>query len=340
MRLSEALTLAEQTRSNGHYAEAEALYNLILQASPANATAMHGLSIALCQQGQAHNDAHQAAKYYCRAIIANQKNIKSRMLLGMSYSSLGRIEEATDVYYQWLQKEPGNPIAEHFYAACSGNNIPERASNSYIETTFDGFSSDFDEHLTGNLSYTVPQLIGDLLTRNVIQQGNLHTLDAGCGTGLCGAVLAPYSARLTGVDLSSGMLAAAQNIELYDALIKEEISDFLFKNHHSFDMVVMADTLIYFGSLERIFSATSHALNTGGLFIFSVENNREYEQKTDNQLNYNGRYSHKESYVLDTLKNNGFSILSMATHTLRMELGSPVGGMLVMAVKDSPHTAS
>ena len=118
LHLSEVLDLAEQTRINGHYSEAEALYGLILQASPENATAMHGLSIVLCQQGHAHGDERQAAKYYCRAIIANRKNIKSSMLLGMSYSSLGRIEEAADVYYEWLQNEPDNPIAAHFYAAC------------------------------------------------------------------------------------------------------------------------------------------------------------------------------------------------------------------------------
>lgn len=338
LSLLEALDLAEQTRINGHYAEAESLYDLILQASPENATAMHGLSITLCQQGHADADAHQAAKYYCRAIIANRNNINSSMLLGMSYASLGRIEEAANVYYQWLQDEPDNPIAAHFYAACSGKNIPERATNSYIENTFDAFSEDFDKHLTENLSYKVPQLIADLLAKHFIPKENLHILDAGCGTGLCGAVLASYSRKLTGVDLSSGMLAAAQQLEIYDALIKEEITEFLFNNHQTFDMVVMADTLIYFGSLEMVFSATSHALNTGGLFIFSIENGSGYAKEMGSRLNYHGRYSHRKNYVLDSLKNNGFSLLSIAPHTLRMELGSPIDGMLVMATKASNST--
>jgi predicted TPR repeat methyltransferase len=340
LRLSEALALAEQTRINGHYSEAEALYSLILQAAPENVTAMHGLSVVLCQQGHAHGDAHLAAKYYCRAVIANRENIKSSMLLGMSYSSLGRIEEAADVYYQWLQKDPGNPIAEHFYAACSGKNIPERASNSYIENTFDGFSEDFDEHLTSNLSYKVPQLIGGFLTKNFIPEGNLQTLDAGCGTGLCGKVLAPYAKTLTGVDLSTGMLAAAQRLAIYDALIKEEITEFLFKNHHAFDMVVMADTLIYFGSLKTVFAAISNALNIGGLFVFSIENGSGYTQSLGSKLNCNGRYSHKKSYVLDILQNNGFSLLSITPHTLRMEMGNPVDGMLVMVVKGSKFQRS
>lgn len=340
LRLSEALDLAEQTRINGHYSEAEALYSLILQASPENVTAMHGLSIVLCQQGHAHGDTHMAAKYYCRAVIANRENIKSSMLLGMSYSSLGRIEEAADVYYQWLQKDPGNPIAAHFYAACSGKNIPERASNSYIENTFDGFSEDFDEHLTENLSYKVPQLIEQALARHYLQERQLQILDAGCGTGLCGAVLAPYAKTLTGVDLSAGMLAAAKRLAIYDALIREEITEFASRNYHAFDMVVMADTLIYFGSLKTVFAAISQALNIGGLFVFSIENGSGYAQNMGSKLNCNGRYSHKKSYVLDILQNNGFSLLSITPHTLRMELGNPVDGMLVMAIKGSKFQRS
>ena len=38
----------------------------------------------------------------------------------------------------------------------------------------------------------------------------LDILDAGCGTGLCGPLLAPYARRLVGVDLSDGMLKHAR----------------------------------------------------------------------------------------------------------------------------------
>lgn len=365
LHLSEALNLAEQTRINGHYFEAEALYGLILQASPGNAdhwnvfgevkqkqnryqeaatafqkalalqpnhvAALENLGNVLAYLG----DAHKSAKYYCRAIIANRANVKSSMLLGMSYSSLGKIKEATEVYRQWLQKEPENPIAAHFYAACSGNNIPERASNSYIENIFDDFSSDFDEHLTHNLSYKVPHLIGEELARHFIPERNLNTLDAGCGTGLCGAVLAPYSKYLTGVDLSSGMLGAAGKLGIYDALIKKEITEFLSENREEYDMIVMADTLIYFGSLKKIFSVISQALSMRGLFIFSIENGRECAQRSDCRLNYNGRYSHTKSYIENNLKRNGLTPLSIEPHTLRMELGCAVDGMLVTAIKGS-----
>jgi predicted TPR repeat methyltransferase len=97
----------------------------------------------------------------------------------------------------------------------------------------------------------------------------------------------------------------------------------------------MADTLIYFGSLNTLFSAISHALNMGGLFVFSIEDGSGYAQNMGSKLNCNGRYSHKKSYVLDVLKDNGFSLLSITPHMLRMELGNPVDGMLVMAIKGS-----
>ena len=51
----------------------------------------------------------------------------------------------------------------------------------------------------------------------------LDVLDAGCGTGLCGPLLAPYARRLIGVDLSEGMLALAKEKHVYDALIKRRV---------------------------------------------------------------------------------------------------------------------
>ena len=42
---------------------------------------------------------------------------------------------------------------------------------------------------------------------------SLDVLDAGCGTGLCGPLVAPYARRLVGVDLSERMLARAGDAE-------------------------------------------------------------------------------------------------------------------------------
>ena len=81
---------------------------------------------------------------------------------------------------------------------------------------------------------------------------SLDVLDAGCGTGLCGPLVAPYARRLTGVDLSAGMLAQAKEKNVYDALMKGELTEYLRDSREAFDLIVSADTLVYFGGLEDV----------------------------------------------------------------------------------------
>ena len=45
------------------------------------------------------------------------------------------------------QGRTGDPIARHMLAACSGRDVPERASNGFIETTFDSFAASFEAKL-------------------------------------------------------------------------------------------------------------------------------------------------------------------------------------------------
>ena len=96
-------------------------------------------------------------------------------------------------------------------------------------------------------------------------------LDAGCGTGLCGPLLVPYARRLIGVDLSEGMLALAKEKHVYDALIKGELTDHMRAQPAAFDVIVSADTLVYFGDLESVVGAAAGALRPNGLFIFTLE---------------------------------------------------------------------
>ena len=60
---------------------------------------------------------------------------------------------------------------------------------------------------------------------------SLDVLDAGCGTGLCGPLVAPYARRLSGVDLSAGMLARAKEKNVYDALVQGELTEYLRGQH-------------------------------------------------------------------------------------------------------------
>ena len=61
-------------------------------------------------------------------------------MLGMAYSVIGKMDEAAQVYRDWLVETPNDPIARHLYAACTGEGVPERATDEYIQTTFNSFA--------------------------------------------------------------------------------------------------------------------------------------------------------------------------------------------------------
>ena len=91
---------------------------------------------------------------------------------------------------------PGNPIAVHLLSACTGDDVPARASDSFVEATFETFASSFDAKLE-RLSYRAPALVTEALARALpTPDRTLVTLDAGCGTGLCGPLIAPWVQRL------------------------------------------------------------------------------------------------------------------------------------------------
>ena len=112
-------------------------------------------------------------------------------------------------------------------AACSGRDVPARASDAFVEKTFDSFAASFDAKLA-SLGYRAPALVAEMLAHAGLDASrSLDVLDAGCGTGLCGPLVAPYARRLVGVDLSEAMLARARARDVYDELVKGELTAYL-----------------------------------------------------------------------------------------------------------------
>ena len=104
--------------------------------------------------------------------------------------TLGEIDQAVAILDEWLREEPGHPIARHLLAACSGRDVPSRASDAFIETTFDNFAGSFDAKLA-QLQDPAPALVAAMLDEPAAgRPGTLDMLDAGCGTGLCGPLIA------------------------------------------------------------------------------------------------------------------------------------------------------
>ena len=162
-------------------------------------------------------------------------------------------------------------------------------------------------------------------------QAGLDILDAGCGTGLCGEHFKPLARRLVGVDLSLEMLKRAGVRKLYDELIMGELTAFVGAVPAAWDLIVSADTLVYFGDLAAAMTAAHRGLRPGGTVVFTLERASEGEAPQGFRINPHGRYSHTASYVRRVLSAAGLEPRQLSHVHLRLELKKPVEGLLVVA---------
>ena len=344
----------------GHYEKASENYSRVLKLSPTNADVHNNFGVLLLAQKKfdeatetlrkalSINPLHAEAHYnlgevlsmqgnneeciplYEKALTLKPEHIGAKKKLSFAYYTLGKLDKAADIYRRWLEQEPDNPIARHHLAACTQEAVPTRADDAYIESTFDDFAESFDSQL-GLLNYQGPQLLAEVIRRVCgAASEQFVILDAGCGTGLCGPLIADYAQQLIGVDLSSHMLTKASVRNIYDELIKAELTAYLQSQSNAFDLILSADTLVYFGALEELFKATRNALRKNGYFFFTVES---YNPNSTTDIGYciqpHGRYSHAETYLRNTLIDTGFEIISIERVTTRHEGGTPVSGFAV-----------
>src|SRR5260370_19399151 len=250
----------------------------------------------LAQLARRRSDPWQALTCLREATRAKPGFVDALQALAFAYYRLGWEKQSREVYQQWAEEDPDNPIPRHMLGANSGSDTPNRADERYIVETFDGFAEHFDEKLR-DLGYCVPQLAAaSLIHHPLYQTGRATVLDAGCGTCWCGPLLKSTAQRLVGVDLSPGMLEHARQRGVYDELHEGELTAFMFSRPWSFDIIVATDVLIYFGELDQPLAAARSALRSGGLLCFSLEALLEPAATESFRLQMHGRYSHSRAY--------------------------------------------
>ena len=319
-------------RAQGRPGEAEASYRAAIAANPEHLDAHHNLGVLLNGQKRPR----EAAVCFSRVITLRPKHPEARRQLALAHCTLGETDKAVEIFEEWLREEPDHPIARHMLAACSGRDVPPRASDAFIEKTFDGFAASFDSKLA-RLLYRAPALVAEMLNEPGAEASkSLDVLDAGCGTGLCGPLLAPHARRLVGVDLSARMIAQAQARNVYDELVQRELTSYLQDCAGAFDVIVSSDTLVYFGPLEGVVAAAAHALRPGGRFLFTVEE-RIGDGAPGHSLSPHGRYCHSRQYLERVLADANLRP-EIFSAELRLEAGAAVPGLVVRARKPADAT--
>jgi predicted TPR repeat methyltransferase len=311
--------------------EAHEYLNKAMAIDPEHAVLWHTLG-KVYRERQMYDESKYAFEKSIELAPENTEPLKE--IAQILYRS-GKQKESVETLQRVLKNSPDDELAKHMIASFGGSQVPDRAPDRYVAQTFDEFATRFDESLA-RLEYKAPQLVGEELKRLLGQaRRKPGVLDIGCGTGLCGPIVKPIAAALTGVDLSSAMLRRAKRRNVYDKLHEAELTEFMQKSAVTYDAIICVDTFVYFGKLDAAFSAAEAILNSGGYLIFTVERHTSDECADDFRLQHHGRYSHIDDYLERVLKASGLTVQSLTSVVLRMERGAPVNGMLVVARKSN-----
>jgi len=193
-------------------------------------------------------------------------------------------------------------------------------------------------------------------------------LDAGCGTGLAGRYVRPFVEQaLVGVDASSKMLDIAARCTygsgcglvedggggdrstkderssrpLYEKLLVMDLEEMTVENTlgkverkqpteygGGFDLIVAADVLVYFGSLERILDVFASLSTPGSILIFTCERADPSEAPLGWRLLPSGRFSHTKDHAASAASKAGYRLELYDEIIPRAEKGEPVRGHL------------
>lgn len=274
-----------------------------------------------------------AAELYEQALELVPDWVAGWVLLGEAQEKAALLEAAI-LSYEKVENldETGVFGATLKLAALGAVPTPETPPAAYVEGLFDDYADRFETSLVEKLNYSVPQKLFALVKPHAPFG---VTVDLGCGTGLFGVEVADLTNRLEGFDLSTNMLAKAEEKGLYAFLGQADLSEAsaaVFTEglpRHRADLVSAADVLMYVGSLDVTFQLVRELLKPGGYFAFSVEDAGTVEEGFTLQPSL--RYAHTEAYVRALLADQQFDLLELRRTDIRKDGGKDVFGILFLA---------
>jgi predicted TPR repeat methyltransferase len=315
--------LALALKKTDKLSEAAKVYYQVLTLCPDDPEAHYNLALTL----QARHEYDQAINSYQQAVALDPDYGPAHNNLGFLLHRQGRLTEAAEIYKKLIALNHNAVSARHMLAALEGKTT-SGAPNEYVKEVFDNYSANYDNSLVNDLGYKTPALLRELLPAESADKTACrftNCLDLGCGTGLSGAAFADLCQRISGIDLSNGMLELAAKKNIYHALHQGEIIDFLETGHERFDLFLATDVFVYLGDLAPVFQAVKKNALPSAMFLFSTE-------KTDNgyTLQPSGRYAHSINYIKTLCHDYGFGINRHQETNIRKEKGEWIQGYLFL----------
>jgi predicted TPR repeat methyltransferase len=262
----------------------------------------------------------EAIAEFQRALRLDYTFADARFALGCAWLEAGEPDKALEAFSHLEEEDVAPKIAE-----ARAMKAAPRSDAGYVRHLFDQFSADYDTRMIGRLIYRAPQILRELADLVMAGRDGLSILDLGCGTGLSGAAFADLACRLDGVDLSPAMIEKARARNIYDTLSVGDIEAHLKSGDSRYDLILAADTLVYLGDLEAIFSGAAHRIQSGGVFLFTVER----KEGEGFELGPKRRWRHSESYLRDLAGCSGFDVAGLVACAPRREANLPVDGLAI-----------
>lgn len=277
-------------------------YSLYLNLEPNDKIALYNRAQALMLTGQLS----KAIEDLKKILVLDTNHIEAYCNLAAIYLKLEDRNTALINYQEVLNRQKAHPIASYMQSALTQQAIPTTPPIEYIKNLFDNYAFQFDIHLKEVLHYKTPELLKQQVIP-YLKHKNYNVLDLGCGTGLSGVPFSEIAKKLTGIDVSSKMLAQAKSKNCYDELIEKDILTGLSELNEAYDLILAIDTLVYFGELDTLFSKISSHMQENGLFAFSIELSNK--PGIDYKLQTTGRYQHTNEYIKKLAKKNKLKCL-------------------------------
>ena len=164
----------------------------------------------------------------------------------------------------------------------SSTDGPERVQSTYdtdaatnakssqeIVEIYDGWAEDYERRILGN-GYSTPA-VATWFFGSYVSREDGPVLDAGAGTGITGAILAPLGyGELVGIDVSPRMLELARNKGVYKDLRQMELGGPLDFPDDTFGAVVSTGVFAAGHAPPESFEELIRTTKPGGHIIFSV----------------------------------------------------------------------
>lgn len=268
--------------------------------------------------------AERAIAAYDRVLAHDPKSAPAWSARGGVLREQGRLAEAAECFEKALALGADPALHQYYLAAARGEAGPAAPPRAYVETLFDQYAADFDRHLVEQLRYCGHER----LLQPLLGAGRSWrcVLDLGCGTGLCGRLVAGRAQSLIGVDLSAAMLEQARAAGVYSRLVQADLVAFLETQAPRADLVLAADVFIYVGALEAAFAGVRRVLEPGGCFAFTVERADDVDGY---RLQPSLRYAHSEGYVRRLAYEHGYRVREVICAPLRRHAQDPLDALYV-----------